>query len=183
MSAPPYMTWYPADYLRDTRHLTTEQHGAYRLLIDECWMREGLIPDDDRLLARLAGFSPAKWDRHKSCVMAFFTWTPEGWRHKRVSRGLDEALSGIKRAASWRNRLNKRRPLPDDWVELRRQIFARDNYTCTYCHARGGRLECDHMTPIARGGGNEVENLTTACKACNQTKGTKTAEEFRGAMQ
>lgn len=101
MSAPPYMNWYPADYMRDTRHLTTEQHGAYRLLIDECWMREGLLPDDDRLLAKLAGLSSAKWSKTKPEVMAFFVWTPDGWRHKRLSQELDKvATAYAKRAAA-----------------------------------------------------------------------------------
>lgn len=99
MSAPPYMNWYPADYIRDTRHLTTEQHGAYRLLLDECWMREGVLPDDDRFLAKLSGLTAAKWAKAKLEVMSFFVWTPAGWRHKRVSEELTKASDRYRRRA------------------------------------------------------------------------------------
>ena len=101
MSAPPYMNWYPADYLRDTRHLATaEMHGVYRLLLDECWMREGLLPDDDRKLAKLALITPAKWLKIKPEIMAFFTWTPDGWRHKRVETELQRAAAAYARRAA-----------------------------------------------------------------------------------
>lgn len=64
------------------------------------------------------------------------------------------------------------------WVNLRASIFARDDYTCSYCGARGVRLECDHIFPVARGGTDDPENLTTACRPCNQAKRDKTLEEW-----
>ena len=72
------------------------------------------------------------------------------------------------------------RPSAEVWRVIRAQIFKRDDYTCQYCGAHGVKLECDHIVPIARGGGNEDSNLTTACFACNRSKHTKTAEEFKG---
>ncbi len=93
MSAPAYMNWYPGDYLKDTRALTLEQHGAYHLLLWECWAREGFLPDNDPALARVVGVTPAKWAKLRPEVMAFFVWTPEGWRHRRVSAELAKALA------------------------------------------------------------------------------------------
>jgi hypothetical protein len=52
------------------------------------------------------------------------------------------------------------------------EIFKRDAFTCQYC----GRtpptvvLECDHVTPVAGGGGDEEDNLITACFDCNRGK-------------
>lgn len=66
-----------------------------------------------------------------------------------------------------------------EWALLRSQVFERDDYTCTYCSDRGGRLECDHKVPLARGGSNDLENLTTACFACNRSKHSKLLKDWK----
>jgi hypothetical protein len=50
----------------------------------------------------------------------------------------------------------------------------RDRFQCTYCATPGtdAELEVDHIIPVARGGSNHMSNLTTACRACNQKKGS-----------
>lgn len=65
-----------------------------------------------------------------------------------------------------------------EWSEIRAAVFKRDDYTCTYCKTRGGRLECDHVHPLYRGGSNEMDNLTTACQACNRSKHAKSLGEW-----
>lgn len=67
----------------------------------------------------------------------------------------------------------------NEWTELRSLVFARDAYTCQYCGQQGGKLECDHVIPVNRGGKSILENLVTACFSCNRSKGTKTLEEWR----
>lgn len=64
------------------------------------------------------------------------------------------------------------------WRMIRTIIFHRDNFTCRYCGVRGGRLECDHVIPVSRGGATNERNLVTACKPCNRSKGDKTLEEW-----
>lgn len=66
----------------------------------------------------------------------------------------------------------------EEWDAIRKTVFQRDNYTCTYCGQRGGKLECDHIIPIAKGGSNHPENLTTACLKCNRSKGKKMLEQW-----
>lgn len=65
-----------------------------------------------------------------------------------------------------------------EWAVIRAAVFERDRYTCTYCGARGQRLECDHIHPLSKGGSNDVENLTTACFICNRSKHAKMLGEW-----
>ena len=67
---------------------------------------------------------------------------------------------------------------PAEWAILRSLVFERDDFTCQYCGGTG-RLECDHVVPVARGGGHDLKNLATACKPCNQSKGSKLLSEWR----
>jgi hypothetical protein len=82
----------------------------------------------------------------------------------------------------WRDRQcppdNGRPPL-SEWRILHMTVFERDDFTCQYCGARGVSLQCDHIIPVSRGGGNELDNLTTACRPCNQSKRDKTPEEWQ----
>lgn len=64
------MQLWVGDYLGDTRHLTTEQHGAYLLLLMSMWRLGGSVPADDDKLARLSGLTLTRWNRIKGDVMA-----------------------------------------------------------------------------------------------------------------
>jgi len=61
----------------------------------------------------------------------------------------------------------------------RTAIMLRDAYTCQYCGVSPGRnhLTVDHVLPRSRGGAHNWLNLTTACKRCNQKKGSMTPDE------
>jgi len=56
--------------------------------------------------------------------------------------------------------------------KLRFDVFKRDAFTCQYCgaHPPAVVLEPDHINPVANGGGNEMDNLVTACFDCNRGK-------------
>lgn len=62
--------------------------------------------------------------------------------------------------------------------KTRFEVFKRDSFKCMYCgaHPPAVLLEVDHIKPVASGGGNEMDNLVTACEACNRGKAARSLE-------
>jgi 5-methylcytosine-specific restriction endonuclease McrA len=60
-----------------------------------------------------------------------------------------------------------------------RALFRRDENLCLYCgeQFRDRDLSRDHVHPIAQGGVDTWANVVTACKRCNNHKGSRTPEE------
>jgi len=68
------------------------------------------------------------------------------------------------------HRIRETIPLKDRWAVLKR-----DNYRCAKCGAAPSNdhsveLEVDHVVALARGGSNDLANLQTLCRKCNQGK-------------
>jgi uncharacterized protein YdaU (DUF1376 family) len=80
----PWMPLYVGDYLGDTGHLTTTQHGAYLLLMMHYW-RKGELPDDDRQLSKITKLPLKTWCDYRPTLQDFFH---EGWKHKRIDAEL-----------------------------------------------------------------------------------------------
>lgn len=85
-----------------------------------------------------------------------------------------------------RTRSDERRIRPTkrfaSWPKgTKRTLLRRQSYVCTYCGQRriSRSFEIDHMTPVIRGGSNDMDNLQVICRPCNQRKGIQTDEEFR----
>lgn len=72
--------------------------------------------------------------------------------------------------------VNPRKPIAR---RLRFEILRRDNYTCRYCGATApdAVLTVDHVIPAVLGGGDEPNNLVTACKDCNAGKSSTSPDE------
>jgi 5-methylcytosine-specific restriction endonuclease McrA len=62
--------------------------------------------------------------------------------------------------------------------EVREYLLEKWGRKCAYCGKKDVPFEVDHITPKSRGGSKRVSNLTLACHACNDQKGTQTAAEF-----
>jgi uncharacterized protein YdaU (DUF1376 family) len=82
-----WMPLYVGDYLADTQHLTTIQHGAYLLLIMAYWQRGGL-PNDEEAIAGICRLNRSQWESNRSAIAKLFL---SGWKHKRIDRELEKA--------------------------------------------------------------------------------------------
>ena len=75
--------WWIDRWRKSTAYtdMTLAQQGAYRNLLDELWLRDGLLPNDDRILAKISG-DAFSWIEVRTVVMARFYLTDAGWRHE-----------------------------------------------------------------------------------------------------
>ena len=94
MAALPYMQLYVADYLADTAHLTTTEHGAYLLLMFNYWQRGESFKAKDqqslnKRLATVARLSIAEWEEVRETIADFFEVTDTEWSHRRIDRDLE----------------------------------------------------------------------------------------------
>ncbi len=62
--------------------------------------------------------------------------------------------------------------------ELREYLLMKWNRQCAYCSGTQRPLQVEHIQAKANGGSNQISNLTLACEACNQKKGTQPVEQF-----
>ena len=140
------MRFFPADYLADTRRLTTEQHGAYLLLLMDSWS-SGALPDDDAVLARVAGLDAESWARTRPAIAGYFEIADGKWVHARIEQEREHAQAyaqassgrGKKAAAA---RWSKKKPeesteKPDESVDnLQKDAQA---YAQAYAQALHGK--------------------------------------------
>ena len=90
------MPFHVADYLVDTMRLTTEQHGAYLLLILDYW-QNGPLPDDDAVLCNVTRLPPTKWQLYRKALAKFFRVTNGEWRHQRIDTEREKTTENEKK--------------------------------------------------------------------------------------
>lgn len=63
---------------------------------------------------------------------------------------------------------------------VKKAIFERDGYRCQYCGKKFPRdqLTIDHVIPLGKHGIDELTNYVTACKSCNEMKGSMSLADF-----
>lgn len=154
-------------YALRTAHLTPLEEGLYWRLLRAYYAKTAALPADLAWVQRIVG---TKTLAEKTAVGAvleeFFALDVDGW-HPRSGAGVRV--------------LHPKREMDvseGEWLSLRARVFARDGHCCVYCGSTE-RLACDHIHPLSRGGASVLENLTTACTACNSAKGAKTLAEWR----
>lgn len=92
MSNQPFMQLYVGDYLADTMDLSTEEHGAYLLLLMTMWKHGAELPNDPKKLARIARLSPAKFKRAWGTISRFFEEGETTISQKRLKKEHEKAI-------------------------------------------------------------------------------------------
>jgi hypothetical protein len=76
---------------------------------------------------------------------------------------------------------NKRRTLLNKKIDvlfLEKLILIQDN-KCFFCECDLTKYKAiEHLTPVSRGGDNDIYNLVYSCKSCNSNKRQQTLEEY-----
>lgn len=146
------MTLWTDRYLADTRHLNRAQHGSYLLLLMESWRRPTCsLPDNDALLAQLAGCTAEEWAAEKGVIMAAWMldrrrkeWTQKGQRKEREAAQANRQRQSDRAKKRW-NKTEKSDaaalqprnsglcqpiPIPTLEIEASASIKARDARAC-----------------------------------------------------
>lgn len=89
------MQLVPSEYLADTHHLNTKEHGAYLLLLMTYWLHGTALPDDDRRLARITKLSLRSWRSIRPVIEEFFVCDGFTWQHKRIEGDLNNARQKV----------------------------------------------------------------------------------------
>jgi hypothetical protein len=138
--------------------------------IDDQFTDPSKMPD----LMPLSDFPEAK--REEILFLATQDSPPPKW----LNFGLCQIVS--RAWLEWHMRHGENHPTRIAWDLMRSEIgpliYARDGYKCTYCGSKKD-LSVDHIVPVSRGGSNENDNLVTACRSCNSSKGDKMLNEWR----
>lgn len=93
--------WFPkyiGDFTSATTHLSTEQIGAYELLLMAYYRRKGLLPDDDIKLAAITKLSVSRWLKHRPTMEEFFSVSGGFWHHRRADSEIQKILEQHKLA-------------------------------------------------------------------------------------
>lgn len=149
MSNRAWMPLHIADYLADTGHLTATEHGAYLLLIMHYW-QNGHLPENERVIARIAKLTPEQWEESRERLLLPFNNIAR--RYSKIDRLIGRGT-------------NRRAPFSQ-----RREVLARDGNVCAYCGSTSGPFHVDHKEPWSLGGTHDPDNLCVACEECNLAK-------------
>lgn len=97
--------WWIDRWRKSTAYidLTVEEQGAYRNLLDEATLRDGVLPNDEKVLEKACG-DPRIWRRVRKAVLARFVVTPDGLRNDTLDAVLRESQRRADKQAAWRAR-------------------------------------------------------------------------------
>lgn len=83
-----WMPFYYGDFLKDTMHLSTEEKGAYILMIMHFW-QHGIIKNDRKMIKNITQISYKKMEK----ILPFFQEKNGYLSHERIEKEKSKALS------------------------------------------------------------------------------------------
>lgn len=97
--------WWIDRWRKSTAYadMTLEEQAAYRNLLDEATLRGGVIPDNERILAKACG-DATRWPEVRFVVLQRFRKTPEGLRNETLDAVLEASANRASRQARYRVR-------------------------------------------------------------------------------
>lgn len=97
--------WWIDRWRKSTAYtdMTLAEQGAYRNLLDELWVRGGVLPNDERILAKVSGDAIA-WPTVRVGVMRHFYVTPEGLRNSTHDEVSAESSRRAQKQKDYRDR-------------------------------------------------------------------------------
>lgn len=111
-----WMPFYVADYLIDTTHLTTEQHGIYLLLMIHQW-KKGFIPNNKSQILLITKTGRRKWYAVEQLLDEFFELLPNENTGKYVQHRLEKEKAKAESRSSSASKNGKKggRPITDSF--------------------------------------------------------------------
>jgi uncharacterized protein YdaU (DUF1376 family) len=146
-----WMPLYIGDYLGDTGHLTTTQHGAYFLLMMHYW-RKGELPDDDKQLSKITKLPLKVWTEYRGTIQDFFY---DGWKHKRIDEELQKMMT-----------IREKRALAGQkggfWSAIAAQKRKGNGSLSNRVYAQANAVQMDNDAPAIVNHTHAHKNITTA---------------------
>lgn len=138
-----YYEHHLGDYVRDTAHLSMLEDGAYRRLMDACYIRERPLPLDLRECCKLArAASKSERDAVAYVLKEFFEEAEDGYRQRRIDMEI----------ARFQSKSRKAKASADArWQTSERNANASDPHMPTQCE--GNALQSPVSNPQGEGNG------------------------------
>lgn len=160
----PWFKFYPADFMNGVRGLSAQEVGLYTMLLARIYEENGPVEYHPLRLSTYCGMREATFVKTLEKLLALGKIT------------LRDGMLSCPTVIEWM--AEARREARRSSIPLKVQRDVQGEGCCAYCGAEQGPFEIDHIHPWSRGGTDDRENLTLACRPCNRSKRDKTLAEW-----
>jgi len=174
-----WMPLYIGEYVADTMTFTTEQHGAYMLLLMACWKSKGTLPTDDESLVSITKLTVARWRGMRAKVLAKFEISADGLTmgQKRSSKEIAKAEK-VSEARSFAGKAGAAKRWQNDGKPIANAIAnASQNDGQQQSQSQlPTQVEPPHTDSDAGSVGGDRQSPTRAGEVCRAIKARKVAD-------